>query len=104
VKSLLDFRQQRKGVVKMKSTKIKIFCSNCENWFASPLDLADECASDTSILEGNKFTCQNCRQLVICDTRNMCLSVDFENGNRTAPLNNIIQEEHYQGKGSGALY
>lgn len=60
----------------MKSKTIKIFCSNCQDWFASPLDLADECASDTSILEGSKVTCQGCSQAVVCDRENIRLSLE----------------------------
>lgn len=60
----------------MRSKTIKIYCSNCQNWFASPLDLADEFASDTSILEGSKVTCQGCCQPVVCDRENIRLSVE----------------------------
>jgi hypothetical protein len=40
------------------------------------LDLADEFASDTSILEGSKVTCQGCSQAVVCDRENVRLSVE----------------------------
>jgi hypothetical protein len=60
----------------MKSKTIKIYCSNCHNWFASPLDLADECAADTSLLEGNKVTCQGCCQLIVCDSENVRVSIE----------------------------
>lgn len=59
----------------MRSKTIKIFCSYCQDWFASPLDLADEFASDTSILEGSKVTCQGCSQAVVCNRENISLSV-----------------------------
>lgn len=59
----------------MKSETIKIFCSNCQEWFASPLDLADEFASDVTVLEGDKIACRNCRQSVVCDCENTRIAV-----------------------------
>jgi DNA-directed RNA polymerase subunit RPC12/RpoP len=63
----------------LDQTKIlEIKCTNCNNWFPSPIFFGDINSFDSSIMEGNRAQCPHCDKMTDCNKENM--RVVSENG------------------------
>jgi len=61
-----------------KTKEISIRCSQCREWFPSPIFLGDSETFDTSILFSNQAQCPHCGRMTGCDKDNFCAR--FEDG------------------------